>query len=150
MRKFEVGPVGSGVYIKDVMQLEEIRKGNKSAPIDADADADVCAYVCVCDPHAQQVCTRSVCAPYPPAPLQQALLNLYSLLSSLLPPSSHTAVHYCTSSHPHRTLAAPSPHHPRRPCRRRGHLMSLAEAAGIELEEMIFFDNERGNCLVRI
>jgi len=41
MRKFEVGPVGSGVYIKDVMQLEEIRKGNKSAPIDADADADV-------------------------------------------------------------------------------------------------------------
>ena len=48
MRKFEVGPVGSGVYIKDVMQLEEIRKGNKSAPIDADADADVCAYVCVC------------------------------------------------------------------------------------------------------
>ena len=49
--------------------------------------------------------------------------------------------------------AAPSPHrlhHPRRPCRRKKHLTSLAEAAGIELEEMIFFDNERGNCLVRI
>ena len=58
MRKFEVGPVGSGVCIKDVMQLEQIRKGNK-----------------------------------------------------------------------------------------RGHLTSLAEAAGIELEEMLFFDNERGNCL---
>ena len=49
--------------------------------------------------------------------------------------------------------AAPSPHrphHPCRPCRRKKHLTSLAEAAGIELEEMIFFDNERGNCLVRI
>ena len=64
--------------------------------------------MCVCDPHAQQVCARGAA------------------------PS------------PHR------PHHPCRPCRRKKHLTSLAEAAGIELEEMIFFDNERGNCLVRI
>ena len=45
MRKFEVGPVGSGVYIKDVMQLEEIRKGNKSAPI---YHTYIYTYVCVC------------------------------------------------------------------------------------------------------
>ena len=44
MRKFEVGPVGSGVCIKDVMQLEEIRKGNKSAPI----YIYMHMYVCVC------------------------------------------------------------------------------------------------------
>ena len=43
MRKFEVGPVGSGVCIKDVMQLEEIRKGNKSAPTHTHI------YICVCD-----------------------------------------------------------------------------------------------------
>ena len=81
--------------------------------------------------------------------MQQALLNLYFLISSLLPPSSHTAVHYTFLA----PSAAPSPHRPhysRCPCRRRVHLKSLAEAAGVELEEMIFFDNERGNCLVRI
>ena len=48
MRKFEVGPVGSGVYIKDVMQLEEIRKGNKSAPIYAYIHIYICICVCVC------------------------------------------------------------------------------------------------------
>ena len=52
MRKFEVGPVGSGVCIKDVMQLEEIRKGNKSAPIYI--YICICMCVCVCDPHANK------------------------------------------------------------------------------------------------
>ena len=51
--------------------------------------------------------------------------------------------------HSPRTLAAPSLHRLRCPRRRRVHLTKLAEAAGIELEEILFFDNERGNCLVR-
>ena len=58
MRKFEIGQAGSGVYVKDVMQLEEIHKGNK-----------------------------------------------------------------------------------------RGHLKSIADATGIALEDMLFLDNERGNCV---
>ena len=39
MRKFEVGPVGSGVMIKDVMQLEEIRKNNKRVHLTNIAEA---------------------------------------------------------------------------------------------------------------
>ena len=58
MRKFEVGPVGSDVFIKDVMHLEQINKRNKQ-----------------------------------------------------------------------------------------NHLNSISEATGIALSDMIFFDNERGNCL---
>jgi len=58
MSKFEVGPAGSGVFINDVVQVEEINKGNK-----------------------------------------------------------------------------------------RSHFRQLAETTGIALEDMLFFDNERGNCV---
>ena len=109
MRKFEVGPVGSGVCIKDVMQLEEIRKANKSAA----------------------------------EPLFAPLS-----LPSLLPLSSRPTL-TAPSPHPRRTLAAPSPRPRAAPRCRRVHLTSLAAAAGVELEEILFFDNERGNCLVR-
>ena len=39
MRKFEVGPVGSGVFIKDVMHHEEIDKRNKQTHLTAIAEA---------------------------------------------------------------------------------------------------------------
>uniref|UniRef100_A0A7S3B824 FCP1 homology domain-containing protein n=1 Tax=Haptolina ericina TaxID=156174 RepID=A0A7S3B824_9EUKA len=58
MRKFEVGPVGSGTCLDDCMHIEEIAKGNKQ-----------------------------------------------------------------------------------------GHLRRISDTTGVPLEEMIFFDNERGNCL---
>lgn len=39
MRKFEVGPVGSGVFIKDCIALEQIRKGNKQRHLSALAES---------------------------------------------------------------------------------------------------------------